>query len=448
MTAHDYDTASPESIREYAEKLIGKSLEETVGIYNLDQLPNKGRLGSLVEDYFYKYRPTGAAEHLPDFSEAGVELKVTGVIPRKTVQDGEVPFKAKERLVLSMIHYVKLANETWEQNTLMKKCSLMLLLFYLYQKELPAPERKFVHKPVLWEFPDEDIVIIKRDWLAIQQKIFDGKAHELSEGDTFYLGACRKGSGGPKETLKIQPFSTTLAKARAFSLKPSYVDTILNKTWNQASLIRDEHQAEEGIEAITTHKFSDLEGKSIAELADLYAFPIGEKLSKSYFSQLSLRILGTKKKHLPEFVKAGVTMKTIRLNHSGTPSEAMSFPNFNFIELSEQKWEDSAFYEQINQKFFFVIYQYDEAGTLRFKKVMFWNMPYADRLEAQQVWEKTVKAINECNPDQFPKSSQSHVAHVRPHGANKADTLPLPCGKEFTRQCFWLNRLYIADQVK
>ena len=38
------------------------------------------------------------------------------------------------------------------------------------------------------EFSDTDLEIIKKDWELIKQKIANGKAHELSEGDTFYLG--------------------------------------------------------------------------------------------------------------------------------------------------------------------------------------------------------------------------------------------------------------------
>ena len=49
-----------------------------------------------------------------------------------------------------------------------------------------------------WKYPNQDLIIIKQDWELINQKIKDGKAHELSEGDTFYLGACTKGSTAAK----------------------------------------------------------------------------------------------------------------------------------------------------------------------------------------------------------------------------------------------------------
>ena len=440
MAQLPYDIKSAESIRDYSKKLIGRSLEEVVGKYNLDDVVNKGKLGTMVEEHFFEYMPGPNKDHEPDFFEAGVELKVTGVVPKGN------SYKAKERLVLTMINYYGLADEIWEKSSFLKKCRLMLILFYLYQKGIPSTQRKFVMNPVLWEFPEADLEIIRKDWAVIQQKIFDGLAHELSEGDTFYLAACRKGSGGPNEKLKSQPFSNQLAKSRAFSLKPSYVNTIIDSTWTDKGLIKTEHEAEEGIEEVTLKKFDGLVGMSEQELATRYDFATVDK-SKNYYASLSLRILGTKKKWLPEFVKADVVMKTIRLDYNGTPKEAMSFPTFDFIETVNQAWEDSVFYEKINQKFFFVIYQYDANNILRFKKCMFWNMSYSDRQEAESVWQKTVDVINSGDMKKLPKSSDSDVAHVRPHAKNKADTLPLPNGGSFTKQCFWLNQQYIKRQI-
>ena len=40
--------------------------------------------------------------------------------------------------------------------------------------------------------------IIKDDYEKIVRKIQNGRAHELSEGDTMYLGACTKGATAKK----------------------------------------------------------------------------------------------------------------------------------------------------------------------------------------------------------------------------------------------------------
>lgn len=64
-----------------------------------------------------------------------------------------------------------------------------------------------------------DEVIIRSDFYSLKQKVLDGLAHKLSEGDTVILGAATKGKKG--QTAK-QPNSDILAPTRAFSLKNSF----------------------------------------------------------------------------------------------------------------------------------------------------------------------------------------------------------------------------------
>ncbi|NCU38205.1 DNA mismatch repair protein [Candidatus Saccharibacteria bacterium] len=449
--SRDYDIASAESIAEYAKALHNKKLSDIVSLpENAYKSSNKGGLGSMVEEYFFEYKPGANQNHDPDFTEAGVELKVTGVLRQTPTVINPAPYKAKERLVLTMISYIALANEEWNASSFLKKCRTMLILFYLYQKEVPISELEFVLPPLLWEFTSKDLEIIEKDWRAIRQKVLDGKAHEISEGDTFYLAACRKGSGGAKEKLREQPYSHVPAKARAFSLKPTYVNTMIASAWNQNiedELIRTEADAERGIEQVALGKFGNLRGLSVNELAQIYGMQGQNLRSKSYFYSLTMRILGSKKKYIPEFEKAGIVIKTIRLRQNGTPKESMSFPAFKFQEIAEQEWEESELYDKLNQKFLFVIFRYDNEDVLRFEKVMFWNMPYADRESAYQAWDRTKQAIVESRIERFPKISNSPVIHVRPHGKNSDDVLPFPDGSLHTKQCFWLNAKYIASQI-
>ncbi len=65
----------------------------------------------------------------------------------------------------------------------------------------------------------------------ITAKIRSGKAHELSEGDTTYLGACRKGQKGDADqfyTLPSGELCEIPAPRRAFSLKPQYMRMVLD----------------------------------------------------------------------------------------------------------------------------------------------------------------------------------------------------------------------------
>ncbi|OYX39797.1 hypothetical protein B7Z00_00020 [Candidatus Saccharibacteria bacterium 32-50-10] len=401
-----YDITSPQSILEYARGLSGKTLEEAVDLSGfIENIKNKGDLGVLVEKYYFRHVPQN--NHDPDFKEAGVELKTTGV--RK---DKSGKYRAKERLVLTSINYAKLAEEDWDTSSLMHKCALLLLLFYYYEK-IPK----------------------------------DGKAHELSEGDTFYLGACRKGSGGEKEPLKAQPYSPIGAKARAFSFKPSYINTILDNH-AQPSIIKNTKDAHIGIEALVSSKFSPYIGKTIDEISEILSFYKQGKNDKGFGKSLVMRMLGTTKRTLPEFEKAGVETKIITLNRSGTPTEYISFPTFDYMKIVDENWEESSFSEKLESKFLFVVFETDSDKKVRLHKAVFWNMPYEDREEARRVWELTKQRVLNGQAENLPKISESPVAHVRPHGANNTTALfPTPQGKPMPRMGFWLNKSYVAEQI-
>ena len=80
---------------------------------------------------------------------------------------------------------------------------------------------------------------------------------------------------------------------------------------------------------------------------------------------------------------------------------------------------------------------------------MFWNVPEKDlQTEIKKVWEETVNRIKNNNYNNLPKSNESEILHVRPHGRNKLDTYPTPDGKQATKKCFWFNKQYIKKQIE
>ncbi len=432
-----YDKKSVASIYEYATKLIGKSLSEAVelpkGIVNAR---NRGDLGSLVEKYFFEHTPPN--NHDPDFKEAGLELKTTGVVA-KTGQ-----FRAKERLVLTMINYDTIVKESWESSTFYNKCKLMLILLYLYAKDKSVIDRKFVLSPLLYEIPRNDASQIKRDWEFIRQRVLDGKAHELSEGDTFYLAACRKGSGGEKEVLRTQPFSSEKAKARAFSFKQSYVNKLIDGNLPQDKTLGVSDAIT--FEQATKLKFQPFLGKSVEELSRTFNYFKKSTNHKGFLRDIVNRILANSNDVPVELHKAGIEVKTIRLTKMGIPREAMSFPGFKYLDIINESWEDSSFFQKLEHKFLFVVFRTDQEEIERLEKVFYWNMPYQDRREAQRVWEETKKRVS-VNASNLPRASESKVAHVRPKARDGNDKLQTPQGDFQIKKCFWLNKEYIAALV-
>lgn len=460
-----YDKTSAKSIEEYARLLIGKTFQDVIdadsaGFSNLDDggFSKKGGLGNLLEERYFHYGSNSDAR--PDFPEAGVELKTT---PYKINSKGEKV--AKERLVITMIDYMNVINEAFDESHLWLKARLMLLVYYLYQKEISNRLDYRIDYVSLFTPPDEDLEIIKEDYEKIVNKIRNGLAHELSEADTMYLAACTKSSDS--SVRRQQPNSNIPAKPRAFSLKSSYMTYVLNN-YIIPSVATSSARASK-IDAIINDgqivsfdkyvydKIAEYRGRSIEELCNKFNIP-ADTPAKNLGALIAYRILGVKSNSAEEFIKAGIKVKTIRVNANNTITESMSFPAMSFEKIASEEWEDSDFYQLLTEtKFFFVVFKYDENNTLRLLGCKFWNIPGSDLQEVESVWNKTkqlingglvIERVNGKYTSNFPKASENPVSHVRPHARNAEDVDVLPDGRVFPKQCFWLNNSYILSQIQ
>lgn len=461
-----YDKTSSESILQYARQLLGKSIWELYPDVCLPQT-GKGGLGNAVEKYHFGYEPNSKSE--ADFAEAGVELKCT---PLKELPDGSMV--SKERLVLNMIDYVEEAKKTFKTSSFWKKNELLLLMFYLHENgKLPFD---LLFKIIrLWNFPETDLKIIKDDWTVIHNKILAGKAHEISEGDTLYLGACTKGSKAGAE-MREQPNSSEKAPQRAYSIKSKYINSIIldslkhpemysdvyvsakqkakiQKSLEDAeSVVRDvkEYRENETFEELIERKFKKFYGKTIAEIETELNVEFGQSKSMAY--NVCRAILGVKSNKIAEFEKAEIAIKTIRLEANGNLKESMSFPNVNYKEIvNELFWEDSALYEMFTQRFLFVVFRKPEIKDdkkVRLEKVMFWTMPVKDLEFGKNLWEDTRDKVAGGNYEYFIKSSENPVCHIRPKAQNSADMMEGPQGYKVKKMCYWLNREYVKNVVK
>ena len=454
-----YDKTSKESIEKYAMSLKEKTFKDVLlndpNITNEDRAVlfeyynnyrTKGSLGQLIEKHFFFYdinNHSGA-----DFNEAGVELKVTPYIIKT---NGDL--RAKERLVLTIINYMKDYKEAdFLKSHVYEKCALMLLIYYLYE---PNKERLdyLINYIKLFQIPEEDLEIIKNDYKIIIDKIKNGKAEEISEGDTNYLGACTKGANA--NSLREQPFSDVKAMQRAFCLKNSYMSYILNhyivnKTKNYEAVIKDANiLKKQSLEDYILSKLKPYYNQDIEYLKYKFDIPY-QVTNKSFTYLLAKGMLNIINEKIEEFEKANIKIKAIRLKPDGMPKESMSFPTFKYTEIVKEEWLESELYETFSTtKYLFMIYQYVDDDTLIFKKAMFWNVPEKDlNSEIKNVWETTVERIKNNEYDNLPKISENPVLHVRPHAQNANDTYPTLDGKQAIKKCFWLNASYIKKQIE
>ena len=454
-SAIQYDIKSAKSIFEYSKGLLGKTLRDFVW-ENYEPKKGKGSLGQMVENIFFLLETN--SNPAADFSEAGMELKCTPL--KKSKQD---EYLIKERLVCNMINYCEVVKEDFEHSHFYLKCQLMLLLFYLHQSNCNNLDLEFIFS-VLWKLPEKDLLIIRHDYEVMIDKIKQGKAHELSEGDTMYLGACRKGQKG--ESLMKQPYNSDVdAPRRAFSLKMAYMRTVLdyvvqsgknavsNVAGVQSELVSTKALRQHSFDDILLGRFKPFMKMSYKTIAKRKKVDISNN-PKNKIAMIANAIAASEKcpnvNRSEEFLKAGLTMKTIRVQANGGIKEAMSFENIDYIEVADcEDWFDSRLYEIYSSRFMFVIFKEQNTGKEDYvlDDVFFWTMPQEDLEWAEEYWKHIKDNIlaNHISEEYWWKGADKKKFHVRPKGQNAKDFAPTPNGGKAKKFCYWFNNDYVRE---
>lgn len=463
------------SIFNFSRHLIGHSLHSLLGDEALsNQRKGKGGLGQMVENSFFGYEINSKRE--ADFEDAHVELKCTPLLKSKS--DGT--YRIKERLVCTMIDYFEIAKTSFEDSHLISKCELMLILFYLHVNGKAIYDFEFLYR-VLWQLPAKDLLLIKKDYETIANKVRKGEAHLLSEGDTLYLGACRKGQKDDK--MQLQPNSDVKAPKRAFSLKPAYMRYILshvadsgkNFFTNYTAIHEPEFELtslseleNKTFENILLDRFKPFIGKDYVEICEMLGTEAYQSKSK-YADIGSLIASNLESKRLnksEEFIKSGITLKTIRIGEKGKPLESMSFKNIDYCEINDNgDWTESEAYEIFSNRFMFVVFKAMNGESITvynnktnnyvteqryiLNKVFFWTMPQADLLTAKEFWENIREAViaNHISTEHFWSLSDGRKFHVRPKARVKSDKAINPNGGVCDKYCYWFNADYVKDII-
>ncbi len=364
-----YDKTDPISIENYAKQLEGKTFIEVIKQKTRDEksyvdLMNtygnkarKGGLGNLLEEVYFGYRVNSKSE--ADFEEAGVELKTT---PYEIKKNGKL--SAGERLVLSMISYEKPIEMKLYDSHMWKKSQLLLLIYYLRNKELQSNLFYSIDYVKLFTPPKKDLEIISNDYRIIAEKIFSGKAHELSESDTMYLGACTKGATAKKSTVPQYYNSDVKARKRAFCYKASYMTYVLNeyvatnKVLYEPIIKNSDVLKNSSFEQYIQECIQNYVGRTDKELCALFDREYNN--NKAQWIDLAYRMLGIKSSKAEEFEKANIVVKSIRLEENNKMRESISFPAFQFKEFVLEKFENSDVYTYFSEtKLFFVVWRRD-----------------------------------------------------------------------------------------
>lgn len=367
-----------------------------------------------------------------------------------------------------------------EDSHIMEKINLILLMLYKREENKERTEYIITHSQLFSitnKLLKEDFEIIKDDYKKIVTKIQNGEAHLLSESDTTYLAASTKGSTA-KKSLQPQFYNPDIkAKRRAFSFKPGFMTSIINNyifngTETYESIInKSEELINTTFEDLILTRLNDYIGYSKQQLKDKFNLKTD---SKNIYSILAFRMLGIKSNNAEEFIKANIVVKTIRVEKNGKIKYSMSFPPFTIKHLLQETWEDSWFYNYFSEtKFLFVVYKNNGADYV-FSGAKFWNLSTTLlEGEAKKDWLKVKEAYknvqfypkNNIIKNNLPNSSDTNLFFSKLHtqqtahiingvgsgkGLSKYEkyTDVLPNGDRMPIQSFWLDKNFVANQIK
>lgn len=466
-----------EKVHKRALEAIGKTLGE-IDVNGQINVKNKSYPGNVIEQIWFDSPANNNAE--PDFLEAGVELKVTPIDKRTKVKNKVTKLIAGERLVLNKINYRKEYGKTFEQSSFWQKNKLIELIQYyrrnvsdkkkissgkiiedkkefkvLYANLLTMSELKDSNIPNnnVIVIPDKDLEIIKQDWKKISCYIDSGRAEQLSEGLTNYLGACTKSATGGDYTK--QTGTNIPAKPRAYSFKAKFINELINnhiigQNHNEAlgSIVKDISELEKmTLEEIIISRFMPYYGMKQSELIQKLGIKTTKRQSPKNINNMIMRkILNlpttTNNVTSEEIEKAEISLKTITLR-IGRPKEHLKFLGiYSFSNLVGESWEQSRVYDFLEKKKFLLLI-FDDLNIRKknsssyeinpekivFKGAKFWNMQISD-LDGpvKRVWETEVEKLkngveltftkgknnNIRVKNNFIKPSLEDVLHLRP----------------------------------
>ncbi|MDX8289128.1 MutH/Sau3AI family endonuclease [Metabacillus indicus] len=499
-------------IKERGEAAVGRRIRDLVtkeSVYKWCASPkNKGWLGNAVEKDWFGLSNNNRPE--ADFKNLGVELKCTGLKYSKKHKS----WLAKERLVLNIFDFDEEYKSDFQNSSFLKKSNLIELMLYKYDsvaffrfqgKDYPSyPDFLMTHS-ILLNLNDllaEDLAIIEDDWNIIMRLIRDGRAEDISEGMTQYLGAVTKGSKTDKN-YTTQPFSDEEAHQRAFSLKTTYMREItkrivqgeLMSSITYASYQKDYPELHEKIESkqsgfqervisdlselehttfeqIILNQFKPFYNMDKKVLAEKFGVTIKEQNDKASSRLIAQRMFNLKGdlEETDEFKKAGIAVKTVtvksnqrkKTSEKRLTTEAFKLEaDVSFInDITNLDWEETQVYDYLSTtKFLLVVYEELPEGQV-FKGAKFWYMPKNVLMSTvKKTWEKIKQTLNdgvELTYKTVQKSAANkkgykiennlpsqlsgpHILHIRP-SAKESDYLESKNSDRLPSPADWKQR--------
>ena len=301
----------------------------------------------------------------------------------------------------------------------------------------------------------QDEEIIKNDFYIIKDMVVKGEAHNLSEGQTSYLGACTKAATSADRTL--QPNNTELAKPRAFCLKNSYMTGIFRMLL-AGNQINTEVTTFKTIEEYVYNQIKHYIGKTQLEI---YNMITGEdytqKIPKNINKMISDRLIGKDEELENEndlFKKTTYIIKNLPVYSDGRPVERMSFRNLRISEF-EKEWEESDWKQYFEEVTLLVICYEAENNTIKngyrkLKEIKTISFTDEDLEELKKGYKMVQEAIrkNDISLLPYPNSYENQIIEIAPKGIRGDDAYHNFFKQNTTKTTFMLSKDFLEKKLE
>jgi DNA mismatch repair protein MutH len=146
--------------------------------------------------------------------------------------------------------------------------------------------------------------------------------------------------------------------------------------------------------------------------------------------------------------RLGTTLRATRVDPTPLrPREAVSFTPFDFREVAETPWEESDVLAMLGRILFVVLDAPKGAtvGEARLRSVVMWSAESETIATMEREYERFRSAFRHEPPSEWPGQRSTEVLHVRPHGRDGRDVVPLPNGQMHVRSSLWLNQRFVQE---
>lgn len=470
--AFEFDDQDLNSILRHARILEGRTLAkiaEEAGSGNLTELKGKGAAGQLLQGWF-AIDPNDNRDE-PDLpsvrcEDGSLDVEIKAVPLKRRKRAGT---RVKERCKVTNIDYFDLLSQTWETSRARHKLTGVIFVFYDYAGSATW-QQSVVRKIIFWRLEtSSNSGIIKADWQRTWNAVEAGRAHLISERDAAILGTSTAGAGRDSRDVQ-QPKSPELARKRAFSLKPAFLQTTFEAEFRPA-LYRS-------IVTITGRNIPPDFQKTVIEglnpyvglTLDQLAARTGLTLStgKNGVARLIRKILGDDLGggRLREIEELGIRAKTVPVREEDLwPLEAMSFPRCYLGDLVDEEWENSELLSDIECLLVIPVLARNREtpkGDRRIAKPFFWAPDPDEWVGIADEWNRyrtqvmkglaRSRAVKRGNrtvrSTRLLPATQTQYIHMRPHsadGTNFDETLP---DTKAPVLCFWINQKFMQRVLR